>query len=1190
MDSLSFAAPARVLTLLVPIGDITAAQFQRYTETIRTAPEVRLVDVSGTKSRVFNPQGFPQGRVLYDLQTSLDGSESLFLQDFEPYRKTFGVVGVAHGDVTANEMEQLKKEYKSVLVHVAIVFGDETANGKSNIANSDRSDVLYYSKTNMETLMCEITKLFLQELTEYHHSYQHLTLRSPRAVGEDDPAKYLANQKRRISSGASVSLSLSDPSLSKISLSTSNERRQSKLKGRQQKILGNLYLLAGNYHAALSEFHEAVNLLKTSYDYLWLGSALEGIAVCILMHSYVDSGFELNQTLIKILRQQQQHLQNSFGPMALGVSAPSQTPMTSPRSSTSSFITGNLENITNVPSTELIYQIMTKAIDYYERSRSDLQDYVPNQVYCQTILRLLKFMTVISLTASELNQQVFDSIIKGKKIKHNSLSFNQAPTFDRSNILKLSNKIFQTEFAKLNILSQVKIYTSLSTVYQDLAFHRKRNFLLRSMLLALVPAISTTNAESSSDNLNSLLNSLLSIYGVSSTSDLILEDSFSTKWVKLHKSVIKLCVSICDKVQEVSNSLLLRSLLLTKYLNTLTDNEQTTLLSEIRSTIKSNPSYALNYFDPFLIRGARLNISSNPPKLELKVPDNTKKNNDPFIYNPYANKAETAEVHLLVQGDISELILSIQNPFAFPLDITDIKIVNFETVKSSFTIPPKKLHTIIVPVKPLKSGIFNVDSISVKIFECSLQDFKIVDSIRPEVFKKLEPLHRTGDETVLLNDKEKLSNIEKRANFTKLDIRVIHSQPSLQLISPLDTILLLEGGETSLSLRFKNNSSIEINHLKFSNWDSTKTPLKSALENRSLSMNEVNEIEYFMVKNSLIVENEIRSIQPFEEFDLNVKILGKRGLNQINLFIDYGHVVGSSNEIYSRRLSIPLSVSVMNCIELASCDVIPLNFTEFSCDNLKDWKPKHTSDYALFIIDLRNTWNKSIAISVELFDFKLSEIIVPLETKRLVLPFKRFSIGKANETAKVPSLLKRQYILPQVSKNEDAFLKKVFWYRQEILNNIRGTWSVDNYSTGDIEFRGIRISQKMLNVLKIDEISIEFELRDIEFTKTGAYHCIKTDEFFTINVKVTNNSDRDVKGVLRNIPLSLTYGSIDKRLLYNGTLQQVIPNPIKSGESYQIQIGAVILETGDYEFGAVFDEFRTDEQTVSRFPMRIKVS
>lgn len=43
---------------------------------------------------MFNPQGFPDGQIVWDLTTSVD-REHNYLEVFEQYRRTFVVIGVA---------------------------------------------------------------------------------------------------------------------------------------------------------------------------------------------------------------------------------------------------------------------------------------------------------------------------------------------------------------------------------------------------------------------------------------------------------------------------------------------------------------------------------------------------------------------------------------------------------------------------------------------------------------------------------------------------------------------------------------------------------------------------------------------------------------------------------------------------------------------------------------------------------------------------------------------------------------------------------------------------------------------------------------------------------------------------------------------------------------------------------------
>ena len=55
------------------------------------------------------------------------------------------------------------------------------------------------------------------------------------------------------------------------------------------KFLAGMYLIAGRWQDALRDFTEAATLLKSAHDYLWHGSALEGIGICLVLLSFLET-------------------------------------------------------------------------------------------------------------------------------------------------------------------------------------------------------------------------------------------------------------------------------------------------------------------------------------------------------------------------------------------------------------------------------------------------------------------------------------------------------------------------------------------------------------------------------------------------------------------------------------------------------------------------------------------------------------------------------------------------------------------------------------------------------------------------------------------------------------------------------------------------------------------------------------
>lgn len=1167
MEAHSYTAPARVKALLVPLGNISESAFKEYVGKVRSSFEVRLVDVTPTENSLFNPQGFPNGRVIYDFQLSLNDQESIFLHDFEPFRKTFVVIGITDDPNCSNDdIIKLSKLYKSSITHTAIVFSSKSEN------ESNGGKIFYQSKTNIETILCDITRNFLNDLAAYLSSFQHITLRSPGTIGSNDRIKTMETKKKRISSGSSLSLSLGDSSNPKLSLSSSTERRQSKVKGRQLKILGNLYLLAGKYNNALKEFNDAVPLLRTCSDYLWLGSTLEGIGVCLVMLTFLGVPYQMPSSLNSVLH------------TTLTIPTPSSTPASTPRNSMA--INGNSatpsSDISRFSTPELIHHLTVKVLYYYEISQNDHEDYVPQLVYCESILRFVKFMCVVNIGGG-FNNSTIDHIVRGKKFYpklQNSL-------FDKMDILKFSNKILTVQLKDMDILSQAKIYSSLASIYGDLNLLRKRSFILRTLFVSLIPELSNNDHSTKTYELSELLDTILSIYGIGRSPESALEDSFASRWVQLHKSVIQLCIIICSKVGDNRRVILFKSLLLTRYSDSLTDNEQSRLLTDIQSICRAN-DLPFTYFDPFLVRNIEIIKPINTPKKQ-KQASITNNKEDPFIYNPYAKPISSDGVYL-VQDEFVEFQISIQNPFAFQLNINDIQIDQFETFRNHFVIQPKAINTLSVLAKPLKSGTAQISSINIKVFDCQLQSFKIAKTLKSEVVGKLKN-DKSFHSKVLEEYEENLTKnrVDGKVNTDELTLNVISAQPNIQILSKPDHLMLLEGGSEKLQLTIKNNSPVPANHLEFSVWDSTIDPLKNVLNNKGLPANEVYEIEFFLFKNPLKIINEITEIKPYETVTLDLEIQGKRGMHQVNLILDYGNKV--EDEIYTRRVEVPIRVMVNPSTDLAGCDVIPLVQQVDSTrgdvwEYINSQKDCNITDFALFLVDLRNVWNKTLNVNIDYDGFGVKESIVPLETKRILIPIRRIQIQDDDNLKMVPNLSNRQYILPKITKAEDQFIREAFWYREEILKKLHGSWSVGDVK-GEIEFRGIRLSQRMLSVLKVDKVDIKVNVEET-VDKKGLHHVLQTDEFFNVSIEIRNNTSKDIGGILRNIPIASNYGSIDRRLLFNGVLQQPLKNSIKPGETVKILIGAVILEKGEYEWGVTLDEFDSEQSHIARNPLRIK--
>lgn len=238
LDPLSIVTPARLRVMLVPVGNVRQSRFTSFVARLQQVNVVRLGDVSPDsrphRSKrivvwslsptllisplpdMFSPLAFPEGRVLYDLSTSLPPPSHLDLTPFEVYREPLIVLGIADGTEFQSEyvqkdgksqgnkpgsgveglnlevsgfeslslgLDDLTREYPKALVHRILLFdheGSALPEAVYPVPSPPKSRT-----TTVKTIMCDMTSRLLGEMGSYAKSLQELpSLDSPRVSSE----------------------------------------------------------------------------------------------------------------------------------------------------------------------------------------------------------------------------------------------------------------------------------------------------------------------------------------------------------------------------------------------------------------------------------------------------------------------------------------------------------------------------------------------------------------------------------------------------------------------------------------------------------------------------------------------------------------------------------------------------------------------------------------------------------------------------------------------------------------------------------------------------------------------------------------------------------------------------------------------------------------------------------------------
>lgn len=672
--------------------------------------------------------------------------------------------------------------------------------------------------------------------------------------------------------------------------------------------------------------------------------------------------------------------------------------------------------------------------------------------------------------------------------------------------------------------------------------------------------------------------------------------------------------------------------------------EQVKLANNISRTLSSAINLGLKnlsaeYWDEFLVRGVDLEPLPEPqtpiPHTRNELPGATivssAREVNPFIYNPFLKKPDTAALnHLLVTGEGAVFKITLQNPYEFEVEIESIKLesegAEFESSTQKTVIGPYRTQILSLSGTPKSPGPLKVTGCIIRVRGCRERRFPIFrDSWSPQSDIKIKSIGlasmlKSKDRPVSVGSGPVTSVSTMRLpNPTSLELNIIDRQPVVVVKSSTlsqSAVMILEGERQRFSITLHNASKdTPVDILLFSFKDSTQAPLRTAMNNREASPAELYELELIYARKQAIRwiprDNEKPYISPGGTATFDMEILGKAGLTNAVVQIDYTYLGVPQNEIpedfhvfHTRQVSLPITVTVNASIEMVKMDCLPLtgNIPGSLWDRLdtdssevakKDLLPE---DCFLLLLDLRNAWPSPLCVRFEITSSGiLEEEILPGNTSRLLFPVRRIYLS--DPTKPVPALdpsRQRQFVVStgRVSADTERTSREAFWYREKILSILHATWSTKSSSRreGDIELRGIRLSQRMIEAVKIDDIGIDIGLSN-NASENGKYE-LSTESFSEIKFRISNRTANPIHPFLRIQPSirNLSHNAsldLSKKIIFNGTLQQPLPE-ISGKESIEVSLGLVALCSGEFEIGASVEEARlidsngTDEKEKTR--------
>ncbi|KAH7073978.1 TRAPP II complex [Paraphoma chrysanthemicola] len=677
-------------------------------------------------------------------------------------------------------------------------------------------------------------------------------------------------------------------------------------------------------------------------------------------------------------------------------------------------------------------------------------------------------------------------------------------------------------------------------------------------------------------------------------------------------------------------------------------DEQVRLFSNISRTVAATSKLGLQYheteyWDDFLVRGlfileepVALRLTHHRPA-ELKLT----KHDGPFLHNPWLKKPQSNAVEtVLVANEEYRFVISLQNPYDFEVEVESLKIaaegVEFSAIEQHFLLGPYRTQKFQITGVARHSGDLNILGCFVKVIGCRERLFPIFpEPWKPTRESKMKrtglkaclgaPASRPSSSSAPLTD----STSAAKPKPESLSFNVIPDQPVLVITDvslPQSSLMVLEGEKQRFTITAKNTSqhtAVDFVHITFQ--DSATATIQAATTNKDLSAAELHELEvqlaHFPALRWLKTgEEESIRILPGDEVDFIIEVVGRTRLMDAIIQVDYANLGKRRSEVserfFTRQVSVPISITVNASVQLQRPDIVPLSgdFAWYSSHNQASLSPAEHSrkvsssqgEHCMLLLDLRNSWPNPLCVSLELHtaptsnepgqtseaDYRvINETIQPGHVNRVAMVLPKLYLKDAH--AAIPSLNpanQRQFVVSasRISPEAERASREAFWYRNELLKIVRGTWKEEGGGQrhGDLELRGIRLASRMVEALKLDDIQIDLDIvpdaPTAEVTRSPSQRVgrakfqMPVDEFCTLTTTLYNRSSRPISPLLRLQPhvANLAHNvalDLDKRFSWTGALQQKMP-VIGPGGSCQHELGVVALCSGTFEIGATVDE------------------
>ncbi|KAG0222668.1 hypothetical protein BGW42_006404 [Actinomortierella wolfii] len=553
MDT-NFVASARIRVLLVPVGPIKKATFERHAKMLQQHATIRLEEISmapRTENSFFSPNTPHEGQLYFNFVTSYS-SEHRYLEEFQLHRRVFGVIGIMDcqewpsGNMAAGyqEFQKLLSKYPSAVAHQCFAFDPseqqpDDPRGGGVIMIPNVGNTAFY----LRVLICDLARSIL---TEFENIAAAVSKRQD--IESPSPSISVYNQKSGSMNGSpatpaksATSMDLGSngvkpltappsamtsgpPSAHTRSMSAAgfnqmpqpspalysqpsvvtDQRLRRRNAARIQKIHGDLYLMAGRLNEAVSSYQSVIETTKANSDYLWNASAMEGLYCAVVLLAYLQADMTL------LTHQQFQQIASSPTSPTMAESTKTQaSPAIKPL-------------IVDIPEK---YQVILSLYNKVQNGGT------PAIIYVEACLKVTKFIATCYVSGNGiLDDRALAAVVNGTIYPPSSPSgsdpslpnmkpstptpltplhtglLRRASTLRsrstsigtpsvavvRMDVMNWITKTWTGRLDELWIIDQIHATTAIASILGAIQFRRKQSFYLRHAIRMMMPLLHQT--------------------------------------------------------------------------------------------------------------------------------------------------------------------------------------------------------------------------------------------------------------------------------------------------------------------------------------------------------------------------------------------------------------------------------------------------------------------------------------------------------------------------------------------------------------------------------------------------------------------------------------------------------------------------------------------------------------------------